>query len=524
MSGYGTSRDNQYENRLATDIQNFISQYGANTSADRRTIFLFPGGLGSQLIRADAAYPNTPTSYAVSWVDCGVLIGEALDLKMLAGEIDFEQKYIVPNGCVDFIIDPYGNFIQWCQNNFIDLFIFGWDWRRSSAEAADFFLNDFLPTFDAMCANANLTPHPLDNFSLVGHSAGGMVVKMILNSSTNTYVQRLKKAITVATPFYGYGGQVHRYFKGDPDLDKTLPVIGASTYTQVISSLPGPYEYLFLDYQTYLSNATAFKNDPEGYNLNAYPSLDKTNPGEIADPYNPQPDAQGLVRYPAYYGFSSSYLSSGETQSHNLSGALPPTIAAKFYNIRGVQSQNGIRINGTVVSQLWQRVPPSFDPDTDPDPIEDQMGYGDGTQPAWTTRLLGLADPDNQIITIVKDRLEHMVMMNDSDVQAAIAALLGLDPDEMMFMDEDMGKSVASRSDLDKFFRGLSERFDKDFSPARRKIVIAEYLRDFRPGELRRLFRRAYIDALKSPSQKTVRGSDGSGKTGAPADHDRKEP
>lgn len=97
MSGYGTSRDNQYENRLATDIQNFISQYDANTSADRRTIFLFPGGLGSQLIRADAAYPNTPTSYSVSWVDCGVLIGEALDLKMLAGEIDFEQKYIVPN-------------------------------------------------------------------------------------------------------------------------------------------------------------------------------------------------------------------------------------------------------------------------------------------------------------------------------------------------------------------------------------------------------------------------------------------
>jgi hypothetical protein len=87
MSGCGTSRDGQYESRLATDIQTFISQYGANTSADRRTIFLFPGGLGSQLLRADAAYPNTPTSYTVSWIDCGVLVGEALDLKMLAGEI-----------------------------------------------------------------------------------------------------------------------------------------------------------------------------------------------------------------------------------------------------------------------------------------------------------------------------------------------------------------------------------------------------------------------------------------------------
>ena len=70
-SGYGTSRDVQYEARLATDIQNFISQYGANTSADRRTIFLFPGGLGSQLVRADVAYPNTPTPYTLSWIDCG---------------------------------------------------------------------------------------------------------------------------------------------------------------------------------------------------------------------------------------------------------------------------------------------------------------------------------------------------------------------------------------------------------------------------------------------------------------------
>ena len=90
MSGYGTSRDDQYENRLATDIQNFISRYGAHTSADRRTIFLFPGGLGSQLMQADVAYPNSPTSYTLSWIDCGVLTGEALDLAMQPGEIDFE--------------------------------------------------------------------------------------------------------------------------------------------------------------------------------------------------------------------------------------------------------------------------------------------------------------------------------------------------------------------------------------------------------------------------------------------------
>jgi hypothetical protein len=270
------------------------------------------------------------------------------------------------------------------------------------------------------------------------------------------------------------------------------------------------------------NNALAFKNDPEGYNLDAYPSLDKANPGEIADPYNPQPDAEGLVRYPVYYGFSSSYLSSGEVESQNLSSALPPTVASKLYNIRGVQSQNGNELDGTVVSQLWQRVPASFDPDTDPDPIEDQMGRGDGTQPAWTTRLLSLPDPTNQVITIVDDDLEHMVMMNHPKVQEKIAVLLGLDPYDMTFMDEKI--DAANRSDLDDFFSGLSKQFEKQgFGPERRKIAIAEYLRQFPPGELRRLFRRAYIDALKSPSQKTVRGSGKSG-TGAPPDPDTKRP
>ena len=505
MSGYGTNRDDQYESRLATDIQNFISQYGANTSADRRTIFLFPGGLASQLTRADVAYPNTPTSYSLTWLDCGVLSGEALDLQMLPGGIDLEKKFILPDGCVDFIIDPYGNFIQWCQNNFIDLFVFGWDWRRSSAEAADFFLNDFLPTFEIVCTEANLNPHPLDNFTLVGHSAGGMVVKMILNSSTNTYVQRLKKAITVATPFYGYGGQVHRYFKGDPDLDLTIPANGASTYTRVISSMPGGYEYLFLDYQTYLNNAEAFKHDPAGYTLNDYPSHDSLDESEVADPFNPLPDDEGRVRYPAYYGFDSGYLSNAMQASRELSSALPEEIAAKVYNIRGVQWEEGDVIE-TVVSQLWQRVPPSFDPDVDPDPIEDTKGPGDGTQPAWTTRLLGLSD--EQVITIKKGDIEHMVMMNRQDVQCEIAKLLELDPETMTFIGEDLEKLVARRSDLNEFLDDLNDAIGKVLTSERRKILIAEYLRKFSPNELRRLFRRAYLDALKSPSQKRERSSE----------------
>jgi len=63
----------------------------------------------------------------------------------------------------------------------------------------------------------------------------------MLNSTANQYVQRVKKAITVATLFYGYGEQIHRYLQGD----EILHLLGArrSVTARIASSLPGGYEY-----------------------------------------------------------------------------------------------------------------------------------------------------------------------------------------------------------------------------------------------------------------------------------------
>jgi hypothetical protein len=526
MSDYETKRDLEYATKLRAALEEFASQYGGNTSTEnRRTIFLFPGGLASQLMRADRPYPEQPQGYEMAWLDCGILSGDGRTLGM-SGNIDFEKKYIVADGYVDFYdLQPYNNFIQWCRNNWIDLFVFGWDWRRGVQDAAHFFLKKFMPVFDDKFRCQ--TPHPLDNFTLIGHSAGGMVVKTILNDAADPYVQRMKKAITVAAPFYGYGGQIHRYLKGDPDLNRTEGTNGPSIYTRIISSMPGGYEFLYLDRETYDSNRTAFEHDPEGYNLTAYPSLDKMKPAEAADPYDPQPDAQGRVRYPSYYGFDSSLLHMGKLASRKVSDALTDlNIAGKFYNIRGVQSDNGKVVNDTVVSIAWQRVPASFDPDTDPDPIDDKKGPGDGVQPAWTARLLGLPDPARQVITIVGN-IKHMTMMGDSRVQAKIAELLELDPKVLRFTVDraDTEEFVASRSDLNTFLDGIhkvvaaSER-----TPAFRRIAIAKFLRDYKPAELHRLLARAYIDALKSPSQKIGRPprSRPAGKSRTPARRYRK--
>src|ERR1700752_760795 len=189
MTDYATSRDEAFSARIHTAIEDFASQYELNaySSVQRRTIFLFPGGLGSELMRSHQAYPNPAQSFERVWVDAGVFSGDVPLLAMLPGGDDTEQKYVVPDGCVNLpgpdFLHAYEVFIQWCRRNSIDLFVFGWDWRRSVQDAADFFLNVFLPIFDDRFSGK--TPHPLDHFTFLGHSAGGMVVKAMLNSTAN---------------------------------------------------------------------------------------------------------------------------------------------------------------------------------------------------------------------------------------------------------------------------------------------------------------------------------------------------
>src|SRR5690242_11913156 len=151
MTDFATQRNTAYANRLQPAIEQFTSQFKINSHSDvakRRTIFFFPGGLGSQLVRAFESFPSPARSFERVWLDAELFF-DAPRLTMLPGDIDSEQKCIVPDGCVDIpgILDlsPYDNFVKWCRLNAIDLFVFGWDWRRSVQDAADFFLNTFLP-------------------------------------------------------------------------------------------------------------------------------------------------------------------------------------------------------------------------------------------------------------------------------------------------------------------------------------------------------------------------------------------
>ena len=328
MSAYEDAVDQLYLARLQSQITALLQACNPShpVANPPPVIFFFPGGLGSQLQRAAEPAPNGPPyDYYCVWLNCMIVFGIASELEMV-GVQDWQDEYIVPDGVIDFI-QSYDGFIQWCANANLPLFIYGWDWRRKSGHAADFFLNDLLPAIDATFNAGNYAYNPLSNFWLIGHSFGGMVVKRILNETTNAYVQQMTGAITVATPFYGSGGQVHQFFVGESDLNATLEPDGASRCTKIVSTLPANYEILFLDLLTYKANQAAFLADPAGYNLPQYPSTD-ANMGQAADPYDPvpgqpaNPPATGMVRYVQTCNFSWNLLADGQTASHLTSQQL----------------------------------------------------------------------------------------------------------------------------------------------------------------------------------------------------------
>src|SRR5262245_53109775 len=186
----------------------------------------------------------------------------------MQGDIDFNEQFVIADGPVNFSpLTSYQGFINRCNQRQIDYLIFGWDWRRDLSLTADFFLNVFMPLFKQRVAG--LYPNPLQHLSLVGHSFGGMLIKLILNRTNNPYVQLLKSAVTVASPFYGYGGQLPHYFIGDPDLNRFY---GNRTVTRIISSLAAGYTLLFLDEATYQRDSAKLMQDPN-YPLLNYPIL-----------------------------------------------------------------------------------------------------------------------------------------------------------------------------------------------------------------------------------------------------------
>lgn len=221
----------------------------------------------------------------------------------------------------------------------------------------------------------------------------------------------------VVISFYGYSGQVHRWFEGEPYLNGFLDSY-KNGIIRTLCSFPSCYTWQFLDHKTFLKNQAALAADPS-YKLLTYPSLDKTT-STVADPYEPKTNGN-LSRYPSASasGFDQTELKRGRSLARYLASPLAPVLAKKFVNIRGVTTASG-----TVGSSKWDWVPP-----TDPTPIADGASVpGDGTQPAWSARHVGVATaiPGSLITVTGGIDVEHMLIMNSPKTLGKLANVLSV--------------------------------------------------------------------------------------------------
>jgi len=242
-----------------------------------------------------------------------------------------------------------------------------------------------------------------------------MVVNWALRSGA-PILNTLDQVITVATPFYGYSEQLHRWFEGE----ELLNGLGAfkSGIIKAICSFPGCYAWMFLPHPTFLAQQIALAADPD-YPLLAYPSVDVTTPGMIVDPYNPPPSGP-LRRYPTFSesGFDLVELASGAAVVTFLSSPLTQAQADRFWNIRADTGATN-----TLHETTWDVVPPLA-----PSPIQDaSLTAGDGTQPAWTARHAELeALAPGHVISIKSPSADHAALMNLPNTLQAIAGILGI--------------------------------------------------------------------------------------------------
>ena len=497
---YDQTREAEQLRYLDVAIAEFILRYQSNPATEgRRTAILLPGGMGCTLLRARTPYDDSAGlgqtfQYDTLWLDAFTFLGNALNIAMQKqpdGSFrDLDNRIVIANGSVDFLdCTPYDGFTAWCELHGIDWFIYGWDWRRRVEEVGDFFVIRFLPRLQAALLDAGL-PDPLANFTVLGHSFGGMVVNLV-NRRVDAVLDGMRQAITVGAPFYGYGGQIHRWFEGDSMFND----LGKLAVIRVIASLPGVYTLGFLDAETFATYGTALKGDT-AYPLSGYPSMDATAPTTEADPFNP-PTTGPERRYPTDIGFDMNELAHAHAVYNETVQPMPAGLEGRFFCVRGVRP-----VADTAGAITWGEITTVFNPNTFGSPITDGPDVpGDDTQPAWTARLV--TQTAEQIVTVQAD-LHHMFMLDQPEVLAAIGGIMAL-TGPLILVAEDRRRAFLRRPDAAsperafEVIRGLQALRTADRPDVDRPTVEA-YLEQFSLGTLRAVARRVIQDVLKRPN------------------------
>ena len=130
------------------------------------------------------------------------------------------------------------------------------------------------------------------------------------------------------------------------------------------------------------------------------------------------------------------------------------------------------------------------------------MGPGDGTQPAWTARLLGL--PASQVISVVGDEIDHATMLSVPSVQTKIAGLIGLDVNALRFPPDILGfaQRAVSLSQFDEIVETAGRLTANSLLTREHGNALkSAFFRNFLPAQLQGFLARYYLEALRHPSK-----------------------
>lgn len=347
-----------YDNQLETLLSDFDPR--------RRTVILLPGGMGSQLMRSEDAFPASPNVISdVVWIDLGIAFGDALTLEVDAAGRDKDAFVIAAYGPLKFLTEnPYGELKERARDKDWNYAVFGYDWRRPLQESAGFFKSWILEFQRRVIAHFGPQFDPIPKLTIVCHSMGGLVAKTALADAGFSGLG-FNAVMTVATPFYGVSTQQERYFKGVSILNR---LYDPQDVVRIVASMPGPYTLLFLP-------KAIFDRDQHQLGLARYPEFDSTDNSIPCDPY----DAAMLPRWPQAVRDHKQQLAAARDEMIGIAAPVNANIAAKFINVRSQLDTN------TAVELSWINVDgDTIDPETSPSPVAGLSGPGDGTVPYWS--------------------------------------------------------------------------------------------------------------------------------------------
>ena len=492
-------------------IGTFLDSYATHRlTPHQRTVIFFPGGMGSELVRANRAYnPGLPTGsygFETIWVDLPkVFFDEGALLLQMNGDQDANDRFIVGHGpLTNCALHPYDNVATWCRANKLDLLMVGWDFRRDAAWNVNFFLKVLVPKVKQRAVDRGFQEDPLQGATIIGHSFGGMLAKWILNNHDHPFCAGLRLAITVGTPFYGTTGQTERLFTSEPALG---PFYDLDEITKTIATLPGGYSLFFLDSQTYDTYRQMLAADPE-FALDRYPSWDKTDPTKRVDPYAfpaNNPSNPNLCRYPIKgpnpsndWTWFGSYLARGLADYKAVVTPLDNSVKAKFHNIRGVQTSGGAIARSTKIMQRWGW----YDTTRTREPqaktiIETFGGAGDGVIPAWSGRLV--TQDQGNIHTIRGEvggatPLEHMALMDHPKVRTLLLGLIA--PPQVTQVIVEPGPEPASTEEYEQVKAHIEHMAIAGTKRVQKEAAQA-YLEGLPPAQQQALARRWFIELPK---------------------------